>query len=41
MSGDLEDWRSLHSVVGQVLSGLTVRPAPAQSGLGGERQAQK
>lgn len=37
----VDEWRSLQSVVGQVLDGLTVRPVRAQSGAGGERNAQK
>lgn len=41
MSSEFDEWRSLHSVVGKVLSGVTVRPARAQSGAGGDRQAQK
>lgn len=41
MERELSDWQSLESVVGQVLRGVTVRPQRAQSGAGGERQAQK
>ncbi len=41
MDRELNEWQSLQSVVGQVLSGVTVRPQSAQSGAGGERQAQK
>ena len=41
MDVELDEWRSLHAVVGQVLRGVTVKPQTAQSGAGGERQAQK
>lgn len=41
MSSEFDEWRSLHAVVGNVLSGMTVKPAPAQASAGGAQPPQK